>query len=201
MREARKGMLLVISGPSGAGKGTLYNRVLAADPTITFSVSYTTRGPRPGEVDGKDYCFVTEDQFRQMLDQDGFLEHADVHGHMYGTPRQPVLDALEAGRSVMLDIDPQGALQVMEKMPDCVSVFILPPSFAELRRRLTGRGTEKPEEIERRLHNARGEVKLMGKYQYLVVNDDLEVAYRTLQGIVDAEKQRSSRFFPVVEEE
>lgn len=201
MREARKGMLLVISGPSGAGKGTLYNRVLAADPTITFSVSYTTRGPRPGEVDGKDYCFVTEEQFRQMLDRDGFLEHADVHGHLYGTPRQPVLDALEAGRSVMLDIDPQGALQVMEKMTDCVSVFILPPSFAELRRRLTGRGTEKPEEIERRLRNARGEVQLMGKYQYLVVNDDLEVAYRTLQGIVDAEKQRSSRYFPVVEEE
>ena len=201
MREVRKGMLLVISGPSGAGKGTLYNRVLAADPTFTFSVSYTTRGPRPGEVDGKDYCFVTEEQFRQMLDRDGFLEHAEVHGHLYGTPRQPVLDALEAGRSVMLDIDPQGALQVMDKMPDCVSVFILPPSFAELRRRLTGRGTEKPEEVERRLHNARGEVKLMGKYQYLVVNDDLEVAYRTLQGIVDAEKQRSSRFFPVVEEE
>jgi len=201
MREARKGMLLVISGPSGAGKGTLYNRVLAADPTFTFSVSYTTRGPRPGEVDGKDYCFVTEEQFRQMLDRDGFLEHAEVHGHLYGTPRQPVLDALEAGRSVMLDIDPQGALQVMDKMPDCVSVFILPPSFAELRRRLTGRGTEKPEEVERRLHNARGEVKLMGKYQYLVVNDDLEAAYRTLQGIVDAEKQRSSRFFPVVEEE
>ena len=201
MREARKGMLLVISGPSGAGKGTLYNRVLAADPTFTFSVSYTTRGPRPGEVDGKDYCFVTEEQFRQMLDRDGFLEHAEVHGHLYGTPRQPVLDALEAGRSVMLDIDPQGALQVMDKMPDCVSVFILPPSFAELRRRLTGRGTEKPEEVERRLHNARGEVKLMGKYQYLVVNDDLEVAYRTLQGIVDAEKQRSSRYFPVVEEE
>ena len=201
MREARKGMLLVISGPSGAGKGTLYNRVLAADPTFTFSVSYTTRGPRPGEVDGKDYCFVTEEQFRQMLERDGFLEHAEVHGQLYGTPRQPVLDALEAGRSVMLDIDPQGALQVMDKMPDCVSVFILPPSFAELRRRLTGRGTEKPEEVERRLHNARGEVKLMGKYQYLVVNDDLEVAYRTLQGIVDAEKQRSSRFFPVVEEE
>ena len=201
MREARKGMLLVISGPSGAGKGTLYNRVLAADPTFTFSVSYTTRGPRPGEVDGKDYCFVTEEQFRQMLDRDGFLEHAEVHGHLYGTPRQPVLDALEAGRSVMLDIDPQGALQVMDKLPDCVSVFILPPSFAELRRRLTGRGTEKPEEIERRLRNARGEVKLMGKYQYLVVNDDLEVAYRTLQGIVDAEKQRSSRYFPVVEEE
>ena len=201
MREARKGMLLVISGPSGAGKGTLYNRVLKADPDMTFSVSYTTRAPRPGEVEGKDYCFVTEDQFRQMLERDGFLEHADVHGHMYGTPRQPVLEALEAGRSVMLDIDPQGALQVMEKMPGCVSVFILPPSFKELRRRLEGRGTEKPEEIERRLRNARGEVTQMGHYQYLVVNDDLEEAYRTLQGIVDAEKQRSCRYFPVVEEE
>ena len=200
MQEARKGMLLVISGPSGAGKGTLYNRVLAADSSFTFSVSYTTRAPRPGEVDGKDYCFVTEEKFREILDSDGFLEHADVHGHMYGTPRQPVLDALEAGRSVMLDIDPQGALQVMEKMPGCVSVFILPPSFSELRRRLEGRGTETREEIERRLHNARGEVALMDKYQYLVVNDDLETAYRTLQGIVDAEKQRSNRYFPVVEE-
>ena len=200
MQEARKGMLLVISGPSGAGKGTLYNRVLAADSSFTFSVSYTTRAPRPGEVDGKDYCFVTEEKFREILDSDGFLEHADVHGHMYGTPRQPVLDALEAGRSVMLDIDPQGALQVMEKMPGCVSVFILPPSFSELRRRLEGRGTETREEIERRLHNARGEVALMDKYQYLVVNDDLETAYRTLQGIVDAEKQRSHRYFPVVEE-
>ena len=103
MREARKGMLLVISGPSGAGKGTLYNRVLKADDSITFSVSYTTRGPRPGEADGKDYCFVTEEKFREMLDRDGFLEHANVHGHLYGTPRQPVLDALEAGRSVMLE--------------------------------------------------------------------------------------------------
>ena len=200
MREARKGMLQVISGPSGAGKGTLYNRVLHADESITFSVSYTTRAPRPGEVEGKDYCFVTEEQFGEMLGRDGFLEHADVHGHMYGTPRQPVLAALENGRSVMLDIDPQGALQVMEKMPDCVSVFILPPSFGELRRRLEGRGTETREEIERRLHNARGEVALMDQYQYLVVNEDLEEAYQTLQCIVNAEKQRSCRYFPVVEE-
>ncbi len=200
MREARKGMLLVISGPSGAGKGTLYGRVLAADPDMTFSVSYTTRAPRPGEVDGKDYRFVSEEEFVTMLERDGFLEHAGVHGHFYGTPRQPVLDALEAGRSVMLDIDPQGALQVMKKMPDCVSVFILPPSFSELRRRLEGRGTETPEEIERRLGNARGEVLLKDKYQYLVVNDDLETAYRTLQGIVDAEKQRSCRYFPTVVE-
>ena len=193
-------MLLVISGPTGAGKGTLYNRVLIADGSMTFSVSYTTRAPCPGEVEGRDYCFVTEEQFLDMLGKDGFLEPADVHGHMYGTPRQPVLDALEKGRSVMLDIDPQGALQVMEKMPGCVSVFILPPSFGELRRRLEGRGTDTREEIERRLHNARGEVALKDRYQYLVVNDDLEVAYQTLQGIVNAEKQRSCRYFPVVEE-
>ena len=200
MQMTRKGMLLVIAGPSGAGKGTLYGRLLAADDSMTFSVSYATRAPRPGEVEGKDYHFVSEETFQQMVDQDGFLEYAAVHGHHYGTPRQPVIDALETGRSVMLDIDPQGALQVMEKMPDCVSVFILPPSFAELRRRLEGRGTETQEEIERRLRNARGEVALMGRYQYLVINDRVEEAYRTLQGIVDAEKQRSSRFFPVVGE-
>jgi len=176
MREVRKGMLLVISGPSGAGKGTLYNRVLAADPTFTFSVSYTTRGPRPGEVDGKDYCFVTEEQFRQMLDRDGFLEHAEVHGHLYGTPRQPVLDALEAGRSVMLDIDPQGALQVMEKMPGCVSVFILPPSFTELRRRLEGRATDAPEVIDQRIARAEFELTYAEKFDQRVVNDVLEQA-------------------------
>ena len=200
MQMTRKGMLLVISGPSGAGKGTLYGRVLAADESMTFSVSYATRSPRPGEVDGKDYHFVSEETFQRMVEADGFLEYAAVHGHHYGTPRQPVLDALEAGRSVMLDIDPQGALQVMEKMPECVSVFILPPSFSELRRRLEGRGTETQEEIERRLRNARGEVALMDRYQYLVINDQVEEATRTLQGIIDAEKQKSCRFFPVVGE-
>ena len=200
MQTTRKGMLLVISGPSGAGKGTLYGRVLAADESMTFSVSYTTRAPRPREVDGKDYRFVTEEEFQRMIEAGGFLEHAAVHGHHYGTPLRPVLEAMEAGRSVMLDIDPQGALQVMEKMPGCVSVFILPPSFSELRRRLVGRGTETPEEIERRLRNARGEVAQMNRYQYLVINDEVEAAYRTLQGIIDAEKQRSCRFFPVVDE-
>ena len=200
MQEIRKGMLLVISGPSGAGKGTLYGRLLQADPTMGFSVSYTTRGPRPGEVEGKDYHFVTEDEFDRMVADDGFLEYACVHGHHYGTPLQPVLEALENGQNIMLDIDPQGALQVMEKMPCCVSVFILPPSFSELRRRLEGRHTENQEEIERRLRNARGEVALMDRYQYLVINDVVETAYQTLQGIVDAEKQRSCRFFPVVDE-
>ena len=163
MREVRKGMLLVISGPSGAGKGTLYGKLLRDDPTMTFSVSYATRSPRPGEVDGRDYYFVDEEKFQRMVAEDGFLEYAAVHGHHYGTPRQPVMEALANGQNVMLDIDPQGALQVMERMPGCVSVFILPPSFAELRRRLEGRHTEQREEIERRLHNARGEVAQMNR--------------------------------------
>ena len=200
MREVRKGMLLVISGPSGAGKGTLYGKLLRDDPTMTFSVSYATRSPRPGEVDGRDYYFVDEEEFQRMVAEDGFLEYAAVHGHHYGTPRQPVMEALANGQNVMLDIDPQGALQVMERMPGCVSVFILPPSFAELRRRLEGRHTEQREEIERRLHNARGEVAQMNHYQYLLINDDVDAAYETLKDIVSAEKQRSVRYFPEMED-
>ena len=200
MREVRKGMLLVISGPSGAGKGTLYGKLLRDDPTMTFSVSYATRSPRPGEVDGRDYYFVDEEKFQRMVAEDGFLEYAAVHGHHYGTPRQPVMEALANGQNVMLDIDPQGALQVMERMPGCVSVFILPPSFAELRRRLEGRHTEQREEIERRLHNALGEVAQMNRYQYLLINDDVDAAYETLKDIVSAEKQRSVRYFPEMED-
>ena len=200
MREVRKGMLLVISGPSGAGKGTLYGKLLRDDPTMTFSVSYATRSPRPGEVDGRDYYFVDEEKFQRMVAEDGFLEYAAVHGHHYGTPRQPVMEALANGQNVMLDIDPQGALQVMERMPGCVSVFILPPSFAELRRRLEGRHTEQREEIERRLHNARDEVAQMNRYQYLLINDDVDAAYETLKDIVSAEKQRSVRYFPEMED-
>lgn len=196
MREVRKGMLLVVSGPSGVGKGTVC-KCLAEE--MRYSVSCTTRAPRPGEVEGKDYFFVTEEKFLQMVAADGFLEYACVHGNYYGTPRQPVMEALEAGESVRLEIDPQGALQVMEKMPDCVSVFILPPSYAELRRRLEGRQTETQEVIERRLENAKGEIAQMGRYQYLIVNDDLESAKRALLAVVSAENQRTTRYFPTME--
>lgn len=201
MRETRRGMLVVISGPSGVGKGTLFKKLLKEDPSTTFSVSYATRDPRPGEVDGIDYHFVTIEAYQAMKDRNGFLESAEVHGNYYGTPVQPVMEAIEKGRNMVLDIDPQGALQVMEAMPGCVSIFILPPSYAELRRRLTERNTEKPEDVERRLNNARGEIALMDRYQYLIVNDDVETAYAQLKGVVDAEKQRSVRYFPVVEEE
>lgn len=199
MREVQKGMLLVVSGPSGVGKGTV-SKCLDGEDMI-YSVSCTTRAPRPGEVEGKDYYFVTEEAFLDMVAKDGFLEHACVHGHYYGTPRQPVMDALERGVSIRLEIDPQGALQIMEKMPGCVSVFILPPSYAELRRRLEGRGTETREVVERRLANARGEIAQAHRYQYLVVNDDLEEAKERFMAIVKAERQRSCRYFPTVEEE
>ena len=201
MKENRKGMLLVLSGPSGVGKGTLLKTLFEADDSFAFSVSATTRSPRPEERDGVDYHFMSEERFMTLLAEGAFLESAEVHGHRYGTLRTEVAGRIESGLNVVLDIDVQGALQVMEKWPDCVSVFVLPPSFAALRERLTGRGTERPEDIERRLRNARGEVRMAGRYQYQIVNGKVEEAARQLLEIARAEKQRSTRYHPVIEEE
>ena len=199
MKEERKCMLIVISGPSGVGKGTIFSRLLASDPSLTFSVSATTRAPRNGETDGVDYFFITEDKYQELVKQDAFLEHATVHGHSYGTLKSQILYKLEKGLNVVLDIDPQGAKQVMAQWPDCVSIFLLPPSYDKLRQRLYGRNTDATEEIERRLKNAKGEIEQAGMYQYVVVNDDLQVALNQVTAIVTAEKQRTSRYFPVVE--
>lgn len=199
MREERKSMLIVISGPSGVGKGTIFNRLLDNDPSLTFSVSVTTRAPRPGETEGVDYFFISDEEYQKLVDEDAFLEHADVHGHRYGTLKSQVLDRMEKGLNVVLDIDPQGARQVMEHWPDCVSIFLLPPSYAALRARLYGRNTDDPKEIERRLGNARGEIEQVGMYHYTVVNDDLDLAFDQVTAIVTAEKQRTTRYFPVVE--
>ena len=201
MTENRKGMLLVISGPSGVGKGTLLRTLFAEDRSFGFSVSATTRGPRPGEQDGVDYHFLTEERFAELVRENAFLEHAEVHGHHYGTLRTEVARRIEAGRNVVLDIDVQGALQVMASWPDCVSVFILPPSYAELRERLTGRHTETPEDVERRLRNARREIPMAERYQYQIVNDRAEEAAQRLLQIARAEKQRTTRYHPVVSEE
>ena len=193
-------MLLVISGPSGAGKGTLVEKLLEKDPSFCFSVSVTTREKRKTEVEDVHYHFITEEKYDELLAEDAFLEHASVHGHRYGTLKSEVYERMERGQNVLLDIDPQGARAVMEKEPSCVSVFILPPSYAELKVRLHTRNTEKPEEIQRRLNNARGEIAQMGKYRYLIVNENLELAFEQLSAVVRAEKQNSVRYFPEIGE-
>jgi guanylate kinase len=200
MKEIRKGMLLVISGPSGAGKGTLVAKLLDQDPSFAFSVSVTTRGRRENEIEDVHYHFISEAEYDKLLSEDAFLEHASVHGHRYGTLKSEVYDRIDRGQNVLLDIDPQGARSVMEKEKNAVSVFILPPSYHDLKVRLHTRNTENEEEIQRRLNNARGEIAQMNKYRYLVVNDDLELAYEQLVSIVRAEKQNSVRYFPEIEE-
>ena len=196
----RTGMLLIISGPSGTGKGTLVKKLMENDPSFRFSCSVTTRKPRTGEIEGVHYYFVTDEEYDRMVANNEFLEHATVHGHHYGTLRKPVEDLMAQGYNVLLDIDPQGAISVMENAEDYVSVFILPPSFEELRVRLHTRNTDDPVEIERRLNNARGEVNKIDRYQYTVVNDNLDLAFAQLQSIVNAEKQRTKRYHPIIPE-
>jgi len=201
MQLLRKGMLLVISGPSGTGKGTLAQRLLKEDPSFRFSVSATTRARRNNEIEGVHYHFISDEQFDKLLAEDAFLEHAIVHGNRYGTLKSQVYQSIERGENILLDIDPQGARKVMEKEKDCVTVFILPPSYKALEVRLHTRNTDDPKEIKRRLGNARGEIEQLNRYQYAVVNDVLDLAYDQLYSIVTAEKQRTIRFFPTVKEE
>ena len=199
MREERKGMLIVVSGPSGTGKGTLCERLLAEDPSLTFSVSATTRAPRSTEIEGVHYFFISDEKYDELLAQNAFLEHATVHAHRYGTLKSQVDELMAKGLNVVLDIDPQGAKEVMRQRPDCVSIFILPPSYEALRVRLHTRNTDDPVEINRRLGNAKGEIEQMHLYQYVVVNDDLDLAFQQMSSIIAAEKQRTTRYFPVVE--
>ena len=191
----KKPMMLVLSGPSGVGKGTLGKRLIEEEG-FGFSVSCTTRGPRPGEKHGVDYLFITREEFLSRRAANGFLETATVHDEFYGTPREPAERAMAEGRDFLLDIDPQGGVQVMESVPEAVSVFLLPPSWAALEARLRGRGTETEEKIQKRLHNARQEVKYLSRYDYCIVNDDLYEAWRELRGIVRAERLSTKRFLP-----
>ena len=185
MHEGKRGVLFVFSGPSGVGKGTLKAKLFEefADQ-ITYSVSATTRGPREGEVDGKDYFFISRQEFERRVKNNEFLEHAEFAGNCYGTPRAYVEKLLDSGMNVVLEIDVQGALQVMKSMPECVSVFILPPSFEELEHRLRGRGTETEEKVRERLETAKRELPYAPQYDYQIVNGgDIEAAYQGLREV------------------
>ena len=182
-----KGRSFIISGPSGVGKSTVLKGLMEKRKNLYFSVSATTRQPRPGEEDGVHYHFLTMDTFREWIAQDEFLEHAEFVGNCYGTPKKYVYEAMDRGQDVILDIEVQGAMQVAEKMPDVVRIFVAPPSWAELERRLTARGTDTPEKIQGRLARAKEEVKLAGTYDYFVINDSVEHAVYELDAIMTAE--------------
>ncbi len=185
-----RGSIIVISAPSGAGKSTLVKRLLAALPGLRFSVSCTTRPPRPGEKNARDYFFVTRERFQRMIAAEEFVEWADVFGHLYGTSRRQLRAAQEAGKDILLDIDVQGHRQVRKKLPEAVSIFVLPPSFRELVRRLRARHSDTPDVIERRLRDARKEIRHWPEYDYLVVNDRLPQAVQALRAAVEAARVR-----------
>ena len=201
MRESKKGLLIVISGPSGVGKGSIINVLLERRSNAKLSVSATTRSPRPGEIDGVHYFFIDEPTFKSMIERNEFLEYMHVFNtHYYGTPRSFVLEELEAGNDVILDIDVQGAMKVKASYPDAVLVFIAPPSMSELKERLLGRGTETPEQVERRFNTAFEEMKQVGNYDYVVVNDILDIAINKVESIIGAEKSRMTRNSALISE-
>jgi guanylate kinase len=188
------GILIVVSGPSGTGKGTLLDRIIKEDQNCTFSVSATTRTPRPGEVEGVHYHFIDREKFQELVEKAEFLEWARVHDEYYGTLRSAVMKSLEQGFDVILDIDVQGALHLKERKEGGVFIFIAPPSLHELEKRLRGRGTESEEKIAKRVEVARGELTKIRNYDYIVINDELSLAYEQLKAIIIAEKCRIRYF-------
>ncbi len=191
---ARRGLLFVLSSPSGAGKSTLAKKLLASDGDIQLSISVTTRPPREGEVDGKDYHFVDTPTFKQMVAEGAFLEWAHVFGHRYGTPKAPVEEMLEEGKDVLFDIDWQGTQQLYQEAgSDVVRVFILPPSIEELERRLRSRGTDSDQVISDRMARARAEIGHWDGYDYVLVNDDVDACFAKVQEILSAERLRRAR--------
>jgi guanylate kinase len=198
----RRGTLIVVSAPSGAGKSTLCHEVRSLVPGLYYSVSYTTRAPRPGEVDGTDFHFVTKAGFIAMRNRDEFAEWAEVHGHFYGTPAAALEGALRRGFDVLLDIDTHGARQLRQRYPEAVSVFVMAPSMADLQARLRERKSDAPHDIERRLSRAREEIAAWRQYDYLIINRDVKEAVDQLAAIIQAERCRTSRLtlkFPDVE--
>lgn len=193
MSDNRHGMLIVLSGPSGSGKGTIIKSLLASRDDTVLSVSMTTRAPRPGELDGVHYHFVSREKFEQTIAEDGLLEYAEYNGNYYGTPEGPIRRWLSEGKNVILEIEVQGAEKVMDYRSDLVSIFITIPSVEELERRLRGRGTETDEVIRGRMETARYELTRAFRYQYVVLNDEVDLAIDRINTIIDAESMRYSR--------
>lgn len=189
----KQGLLIVVSGPSGTGKGTVCGKLLAETPQLAYSISATTRQPREGEIDGQNYYFISREKFEEEIAAGGFLEYADVYGNYYGTPLKKIEERLNAGQDILLEIDTQGALNVMKKCPDGIFIFLLPPSMAELERRIRGRGSETPETLARRMGAAREEIAVGRKYTYVVVNTSVNTAVKHIQSILIAEHSRVDR--------
>lgn len=183
----KKGLLIVVSGPSGTGKGTVCGELLDSMPELAYSISATTRAPRAGEVDGKNYYFLTKERFEELISEGGFLEYANVYGNYYGTPLIKIQERLAEGNDILLEIDTQGALEVMKKCPDGLFIFLLPPSLGELERRIRGRGSETEESLKKRLGNAKAEIAIGEKYKYVVVNDTVKKAVARIKSIIVAE--------------
>ena len=195
----REGLLVVVSGPSGTGKGTLLSNIRQKENYIKFSVSATTREPRNGEVEGVNYFFKTHEEFSSMIKNGELVEWVKYCDNYYGTPKKCIEDTIKSGFDCLLEIEVEGALNIKNIYPDCVSIFILPPSFDELRRRIEGRGTEKPEAIEKRMEKAIKEMKYVDKYDYVVVNDDIEEAVNSIKCILASEKLKFGRNINILE--
>ena len=190
----RKGLLLVVSGPTGAGKGTICKALLNKNDQIKLSVSATTRKPRNGEVHGVNYFFIEKEEFTKMIENGEFLEHAQIYDNFYGTPKAAIIECLEKGQDVILEIEMQGARQIKEVYPEGVFIFVLPPSLEELKSRIVGRGTETQEEIEKRFSCAFEEINQIVNYDYFIVNEDIEKSVNDVEAIISAEKNKVTRY-------
>lgn len=191
---SRKGLLIVVSAPSGAGKTTLCKEISRALPNLQHSISYTTRRPRPNETDGVHYFFVTQEKFNKMIKDKEFAEWAVVHGNLYGTSKKQLSEMMDGGIDVILDIDSQGAMQIKENRGNGVFIYILPPSFDDLRRRLTERNSDATNEIKKRLENAKKEIPYYKRYNYVIINDKFEKALEDLKSIITSERLKIDKF-------